>query len=99
MINSDGTIFECQKKGYNKGVYIERLRRYYRERGQDVKVYVCGDYENDFEMLRAADVAVCPENAIDSVKEVCDLCLCDHKQGVIADLVELLERQAVEGKY
>lgn len=96
--HSEKTIFECQKKGYNKGVYIERLRRYYRERGQDVKVYVCGDYENDFEMLRAADVAVCPENAIDSVKAICDLCLCDHKQGVIADLVELLERQAVEGK-
>jgi hydroxymethylpyrimidine pyrophosphatase-like HAD family hydrolase len=64
----------------------------------DVKIYVCGDYENDLEMLRDADVAVCPENAIDSVKDVCDLCLCDHKQGVIADLIEHIEREIREGK-
>ena len=49
-------------------------------------------------MLRKADVAVCPDNAIETVKEICDLCLCDHKQGVIADLIELLERQAAEGQ-
>ena len=52
----------------------------------------------DLEMLRAADVAVCPENAIDSVKEICDLCLCDHKQGVIADLIEHIEREIRKGK-
>lgn len=96
--HSEKTIFEFQKKGYNKGIHIDRLRDYYRERGLDIKVYVCGDYENDFEMLRKADVAVCPDNAIETVKEICDLCLCDHKQGVIADLIELLERQAAEGK-
>ena len=96
--HSEKTIFEFQKKGYNKGIHIDRLRDYYRERGLDIKVYVCGDYENDFEMLRKADVAVCPDNAIETVKELCDLCLCDHKQGVIADLIELLERQAAEGK-
>lgn len=94
--HSEKTIFEFQKKGYNKGIHIERLRRYYREQGLEMKIYVCGDYENDFEMLRAADVAVCPENAIDTVKEICDLCLCDHKQGVIADLIELIEREAEE---
>lgn len=96
--HSEKTIFEIQKKGYNKGIHIEKLREYYRRRGVDVKIYVCGDYENDLEMLREADVAVCPENAIDSVKDVCDLCLCDHKQGVIADLIEHIEREIREGK-
>ena len=96
--HSEKTIFEVQKKGYNKGIHIEKLREYYRRRGVDVKIYVCGDYENDLEMLRAADVAVCPENAIGSVKEICDLCLCDHKQGVIADLIEYIEHQIEEGK-
>ena len=96
--HSEKTIFEFQKKGYHKGIHIDRLREYYRARGLDMQIYVCGDYENDFEMLRKADVAVCPDNAIGTVKEICDLCLCDHKQGVIADLIELLERQAAEGK-
>ena len=48
------------------------------------------DVYDTLEMLRIADVAVCPANAIDAVKEVCDLCLCDHDLGVLADLVELL---------
>ena len=96
--HSEKTIFELQKKGYHKGIHIEKLREYYRRRGVNVKIYVCGDYENDFEMLRAADVAVCPDNAIGTVKEICDLCLCDHKQGVIADLIEHIEREIKEGK-
>jgi len=96
--HSEKTIFEFQNKDANKGIYLEHLREYYRKQGMEMKVYACGDYENDMELLRAADVAVCPANALDSVKDICDLCLCDHKQGVIADLIELLEREYEEGK-
>lgn len=96
--HSEKTIFEFQSKTANKGIFLGHLREYYRRQGMEMKVYVCGDYENDMEMLRAADVAVCPANALDSVKDICDLCLCDHTQGVIADLVELLEREYEEGK-
>jgi hypothetical protein len=34
-----------------------------------------GDYNNDIEMLQAADLAVCPSNAVDEVKAVCDIVL------------------------
>ena len=34
-----------------------------------------GDYNNDIEMLQAADVAICPSNAVEEVKKVCDLVL------------------------
>lgn len=94
---SEPGIFEWHAIGCGKGVYVDRLREYYRKQeGFTPTVYACGDYENDREMLGGADVAVCPSNAIDSIKEICDFCLCDHKQGVIADLIELLEKQAIE---
>ncbi len=91
--HSERTIFEFQRKGCHKGVYVDRLRDYYRAQGLEMKIYVCGDYENDLEMLQRADVAVCPENALDSVKTICDLCLCAHTEGTIADLIERIEKE------
>ena len=44
-------------------------------------------------MLKAADVGVCPANALSVVKEVADLCLCSNEDGVIADLIEHIEAE------
>jgi len=52
-----------------------------------------GDYDNDIEMLKLADMAVCPSNANDNVKAICDRCLCSNDEGVIGDLVDMLDRQ------
>jgi hydroxymethylpyrimidine pyrophosphatase-like HAD family hydrolase len=56
--------------------------------GAPMKVYGVGDYENDLALLGAADVAVCPANAQDKVKQISDMILCSNDQGVIADLIE-----------
>lgn len=90
-----GSFFlECQSKGTSKATMLPHLRRYCEEMaGRPLTVYACGDFENDIEMLRAADVAVCPENALDSVKAISDLCLCHHTEGLIADLVEHIIRE------
>lgn len=86
---SGATFFEVQSKGTTKAVMLEPLRRMCEEKnGCPMKIYACGDYENDLDMLRHADVAVCPANALDTVKEICDLVLCHHTEGLIADLVE-----------
>ena len=44
-------------------------------------------------MIKAADVGVCPSNALDEVKKVADLCLCSNEEGVIADLIEHIEAE------
>ena len=85
------TIFEIMPKGMSKAVAALRLRDMLSVDGVKKKLYAVGDYGNDIEMLKAADVAVCPSNAIDEVKAVCDLCLCDNDSGVIADLIEHIE--------
>lgn len=88
---SGATYFELQKKGTTKAAMLDELRRYCEAvAGHPLTLYAVGDYENDLAMLRHADVGVCPANALDSVKAVADLCLCDNNRGVIADLVEYI---------
>lgn len=53
-------------------------------------VIACGDFENDIEMLRAADVALCPANALPAVQAVCDRVLSSCEEGFMADVVALL---------
>ncbi len=89
---SSAHLLEMQMKGVNKASMIEPFRAYYREMGRELTIYSCGDFENDYSILRAADVAVCPSNAMQGIRDICDLCLCSNDEGVIADLVEYLEK-------
>lgn len=92
---SGPTFFELQKKGCNKATMIPEVKRICQanDKPDNIKVYAVGDYDNDIDMLKAADVGVCPSNAIDAVKQTADLCLCSNEDGVIADLVEYIESQ------
>ena len=89
---SEDTILEVQPKGVSKATLLLELRDMLSEGGERKTLYAVGDYENDTEMLLAADVAVCPANAMDKIKDICDLCLCDNDTGVIADLIEHIDK-------
>ena len=89
---SGAAYLEFQAPNTTKATMLTALREYVeREVGKPVRLYACGDYENDLTMLAAADVAVCPTNALDCVKAVSDHCLCHHTEGLIASLIELIE--------
>lgn len=84
-------FLELTVKGCSKATGIQRLRERHRARtGKDLLVVACGDQENDLAMLGAADLAFCPENAIDAVKAVCQKVLCHHSQGIMPQVVALL---------
>ncbi len=51
-----------------------------------------GDMDNDLEMLRIADIAACPQNANDTVKQICKYCLCPNTEGVVSDLIDILDK-------
>jgi hypothetical protein len=44
-------------------------------------------------MLGLADIAACPANANDNVKAICKHHLCSNDEGVIGDLIDLLDRE------
>ena len=79
---------EIQTGSCNKAVGLEKLRRHV---GEDRILIACGDYLNDLEMLMAADISVCPANAHEKVKAICDYELCHCKDGLIADIIEKIE--------
>ena len=87
---SSARALEVQLPHSNKSVGIDKMRKLTPELAART-VIACGDIENDIPMLKAADIAICPANALDEVKEVCDLVLCDCDEGLIADIIEAIE--------
>ncbi|MBQ7780235.1 MAG: HAD-IIB family hydrolase [Clostridia bacterium] len=89
---SSYSFTEIIRSDSGKGTRIPTLRSYFPE-----KLTVCciGDFENDIEMLRSADVAFCPSNAIDEVKNICDHVVCHHDEGAIADMIKIIEEQYI----
>lgn len=55
------------------------------------KTLVCiGDYYNDSEMLKLADIAACPENAAPGIHELCSIHTCGNNEGAVGELIERL---------
>ncbi len=93
------TILEFQASTATKGQAIDRLKSRLKAEGRitdAVTVYAVGDFENDLDLLSRADIACCPQNAIDSVKAACQIHLCHYTKGAIADLVGRIENSYVK---
>ncbi len=84
---SCGHIVEVVDIAADKGSGVEFLRRCC---GGERTVCCIGDYENDIDMLRRADLAFCPANAIDEVKRLSVRVLCDHDEGAVAEMIAAL---------
>lgn len=52
--------------------------------------YGIGDSFNDIDMIKVAGTGVCPANAVDQVKAVCKLVVCDMMDGAVADLINFI---------
>ena len=86
---SGPNFLELTTKGCTKATGVQRLRDMFAAQGKRLYVVACGDQENDLAMLRAADLALCPENATDEVKAVCAHTLCHHSEGIMPAAVRL----------
>ena len=92
---SSPRFFELQRRGCTKATGLRFVAEYLQERlGHPVTTVAVGDQENDLPMLMAADIAACPANAVEAVKSVCALHLCDHDEGCIAHLVHRLAEES-----
>ncbi len=65
--------------------------RFLKEMLGGVTTYCIGDYENDENMLAAADFAACPESGLQKIKDMADIIAPDCKLGAVAGLIEYIE--------
>jgi hydroxymethylpyrimidine pyrophosphatase-like HAD family hydrolase len=76
--------------GISKGAMIEKL---IADGSLKRETLVCaGDYYNDAEMIKSAGIGVCPANSPDDIKALADLVLCNPEDGLIAAIIEHLEK-------
>ncbi|MBQ8388957.1 MAG: HAD family hydrolase [Clostridia bacterium] len=81
---------EIQPAGTGKGDAIARLRELYG--GRIHTVIAVGDYENDIDMIKKADIGYAVANAIDSVKAVADRITVANTEHAIAAIVAELDK-------
>lgn len=89
-MQSSPIYYECFHGEANKGKGIKNALKLTH---MEDKTLVCiGDYYNDLEMLKIADIKVCPDNSPDDIKAFCDFVVCNNNEGAIADLIYRLEK-------
>lgn len=71
FVRSSLEYYEILPLNISKGTALGELRKACSM--QDYTFVAAGDYNNDIELLQAADVAVCPSNATEEVKKVADI--------------------------
>lgn len=71
FVRSSNEYYEILPKNISKGTALNELRKAYKM--DDYTFVAAGDYNNDIELLQAADVSVCPSNAADDVKKIADI--------------------------
>ena len=89
MVPSEPTMMDVQDATVHKAVVLrDMVARYY-----DRPMFLCavGDYNNDAEMLKSADLSCCPDNALDEIKAICHHTLCHKDRGVVGDVIDLLD--------
>ena len=90
VTTSAKTMIELMPKGISKASMLVDIKE--KMLSKDTLLCTVGDYDNDLEMHSISDFPVCPSNANDAVKNACKLQLCSNDDGVIADLVDYLDR-------
>ena len=80
-----GQYRELLPRGVNKATGVAAIRALPVFAGRTL--FAVGDYWNDYELLRASDVACAPSNAIDEIRAICAHILPSHNDGAVAHLI------------
>ena len=85
------TYHELLPTDASKGTALRSLRSHPMLAGRTF--FAAGDYWNDYELLREADIAVAPANAIDEIKAICAYTVVSNNDHAIRHILrELMPR-------
>lgn len=89
FVKSADIFLEMLPPGVSKG---SALRHYRDLEGMEGFTFVSvGDYDNDLEMIKAADLGACPANAEDIIRNNSDLVLTkNNDEGAVAELIDCI---------
>ena len=90
FVRSDKVFFEMLAEGTSKGSALNVCRNILKN--ENLTFAAAGDFHNDVELLKNADLGAAPSNAQDCAKEAADIVLnasCD--EGAIAELISVIE--------
>lgn len=91
FVRSFPKFLEVLPEGVSKGSALDELIKIMG--WQDKTVAAAGDYDNDLEMLKRADISFCPSNSQDCVKAACTNVLSrTSDEGAIAEAIGILEK-------
>lgn len=93
LIFSSGHLLEMTARGADKGAMALRLKALCRCE----KLYCVGDHMNDLPMLRLADAAFAPANAVEEVLSSGVRVVCHCREGAVGAVIEALEAGEPEG--
>jgi hypothetical protein len=89
FVRSSKEYYEILPLNISKGTGLRKMREVCGF--EDFTVVAVGDYNNDIEMLKAADVGMCPSNGVDEVKKIADVVLdVSCEENAIAAAVEYI---------
>lgn len=88
-VRSSPRFFECLPKGVDKSRGFAELIKIL---GAENRFTVAaGDYFNDIEMIRKADLGCAVSSAHEEVKNAADLVVCDNNSGAVSEIVDFIE--------
>lgn len=86
FVRSSDIFLEMLPKGVSKGSALEKYRKL--DGMEDFTFIAVGDFDNDIEMIAAADIGICPANAEELVKSISDIVLKNtNDNGAVAELI------------
>ncbi len=88
--------FEQMPKGISKASGIEKLCEMFKI--TNGCSYAIGDFYNDVEMLKKADISAVPIGAPDDIKKLADFIACECRDGAVADFIDYLSEKRKDGK-
>lgn len=81
---------ELVPKGVSKALTVEKLREILSVK--EGCLFAMGDYYNDVEMLKIADISAVPKETPDDIKEIATVVVGEVKNGAVADFIDYLSQ-------
>lgn len=81
-------VLEQMPKGVSKATGVLKLAKVLNI--NEGSVFAIGDYFNDLDMLKAADISAATYGAPDEIKAVADITVCSVEDGAVADFIDYL---------